>query len=170
MFECKVLFLSGKKIMRQPKHSWERARQLTTATLIRIVDIDAVIDPVGYFIAVDVVVALVADAVVVNIVLSRIHHVRTIVSVILDTIFVAIQVVVASIPDAVAIGIRLVRIANMRTVVARVADAVPVDVTLTRILYLDTVVPCVEYTWTTSLYQRSPFARRLIIIQVTIIL
>lgn len=128
--------------------------------LIRIVDVRTIVNPVGYIISVDVVVALVADTVVVTVVLSRIHHVRTIIPVILDTVPVAIHIRVADIPDAIAISIRLVRIAEGRTIVAGITDAVLVDVALIRILYLETVVPRVVYTWMISLYQRQSLARR----------
>lgn len=114
--------------------------------MIRIVDVRTVINPVGYMISVDVVVALVAEAVVINVVLPRIRHVRTIILVVLDPVSVTIRIGVASIPDAVAVSIRLVRIANGRTIVANVADAVPVDVALIRVLYLGTVVLSVVYT------------------------
>ena len=93
--------------------------------LIRVRHIRTIVDGVRHAVAVDVVVARVADAIVVEVELIRVRNGLAIIDGVEHAVVVRILACVA---DAVVVEVRLIRVRDQRTIVEGVWDAVAIDV------------------------------------------
>lgn len=128
-------------------HVDRKIEKLTIAVrLIRIVHVRTVVYVIGNAVAINILIAIVTLAIVIDVILPRVPHVWTIVYVILDTVPVVVLIVVADIPDAIAVLIRLILVRDGLAVVAGVADAIFVRILLVKILHLRAIILFISVT------------------------